>query len=87
MEKCAKSKYKKIVKNLAVLYKVFSLFVSESILNFDIKLVFANELHLSKFNSASNKKNNRGESQLVIDLSKNGVMITDAINLSVQSLK
>lgn len=79
-----KAEYKKIVKNLAVLYKLFSLFVLESLLNFEIKLVFVNELQLSKFNSAAKKKNDNGESRVDIDLSKNGVMLTDALNISIR---
>lgn len=79
-----KAEYKKIVKNLSVIYKLFSLFVRESLLNFEVKLVFANELQLSKFNSAANKKNNKGESRVDIDLSKNGVMLTDALNISIR---
>lgn len=79
-----KAEYKKIVKNLSVIYKLFSLFVRESLLNFEIKLVFVNELQLSKFNSAANKKNNKGESRVNIDLSKNGVMLTDALNISIR---
>ena len=82
-----KADYKKIIKNLAVAYKLFSLFVSESLLHFNIQLAFVNSLQMSKFNSMANKKNNRGESMLDVDLNKNGVLITDAINLSVQSLK
>lgn len=79
-----KAEYKKIVKNLSVIYKLFSLFVRESLLNFEIKLVFVNELQLSKFNSAANKKNDNGESRVEIDLSKNGVMLTDALNISIR---
>lgn len=79
-----KAEYKKIVKNLAEIYKLFSLFVSESLLNFEIKLVFVNELQLSKYNSAANKKNNNGESRVGIDLSKNGVMLTDALNICIR---
>lgn len=79
-----KAEYKKIVKNLSVIYKLFSLFVSELLLNFEIKLVFVNELQLSKFNSAANKKNDNGESRVDIDLSKNGVMLTGALNISIR---
>lgn len=79
-----KAEYKKIVKNLSVIYKLFFLFVRESLLNFEIKLVFVNELQLFKFNSAANKKNDNGESRVDIDLSKNGVMLTDALNISIR---
>lgn len=79
-----KAEYKKIVKNLSVIYKLFSLFVRESLLNFEIKLVFVNELQLSKFNSAANKKNDNDESRVDIDLSKNGVMLTDTLNISIR---
>lgn len=82
-----KADYKKILKNLSVIYKLFSLFVTESVLNLNIHLAFVNELQMSKFNFFANKKNNKGELQKVIDLNKNGVMLTDALNISVRGVK